>query len=239
MSSWRSSAGRSETGAARRRSRSRSRSREREQKWGRPEEQAAAAASAVQKEAPNYERSGLLAAEANMLNGVVLKVAEPAEAKAPATRWRLYVFDGSGPNPVEILHVSQKSCFRIGSERAVCEIVTDAASTAGQQAVLQFRQVNLTADGVRKRVVRPYVMDLESEHGTRLNGERIEPACYVELRAGDMLQFGASERQYVLLHDQADASVVAADETVATDGSSRQRRRRRHREARSGSRSRS
>ena len=41
---------------------------------------------------PNLGLSGKLAAEANTVNGVVLKYTEPAEAKRPDTRWRLYVF---------------------------------------------------------------------------------------------------------------------------------------------------
>jgi hypothetical protein len=59
--------------------------------------------------------------------------------------------------------------------------------------------------GPPKRAVRPYVLDLESTHGTLLNGKRLEPARYTELRSGDVLRFGASVREYVLLPEEAAA----------------------------------
>ncbi len=46
---------------------------------------------------------------------------------------------------------------------------------------------------------RPYVLDLESTNGTFLNGKRIEPARYIELREKDVLRFGESSREYVLM----------------------------------------
>ena len=50
---------------------------------------------------------------------------------------------------------------------------------------------------------RPYIMDLGSTNGTWLNGERVEAARYYELLESDMLRFGNSSREYVLLHDQS------------------------------------
>lgn len=48
---------------------------------------------------------------------------------------------------------------------------------------------------------RPYLMDLESTHGTFLNGERVAAARYIELRPKDNIKFGASSREYVLMRD--------------------------------------
>lgn len=42
-------------------------------------------------------------------------------------------------------------------------------------------------------------MDLESTNKTILNGKEIEPARYYELREEDVLRFGQSEREYVLM----------------------------------------
>jgi len=42
-------------------------------------------------------------------------------------------------------------------------------------------------------------MDLESTNGTFLNGVRIDSARYYQLIKGDVLTFGASTREYVLL----------------------------------------
>lgn len=53
--------------------------------------------------------------------------------------------------------------------------------------------------GEREAAVRLYVMDLESANGTVLNGERIPEGRFVECRSGDVLKFGESTREYVLL----------------------------------------
>ena len=68
---------------------------------------------------------------------------------------------------------------------------------------------------------RPFVIDLESTNGTHVNGEAIPTSRYYELKASDdafkdiaitrarllivclVLKFGTSNREYVLLHDEA------------------------------------
>jgi smad nuclear-interacting protein 1 len=47
---------------------------------------------------------------------------------------------------------------------------------------------------------RPYIIDLESTNGTSLNGDKIEHSRYIELMEKDVLKFGDSTREYVLLH---------------------------------------
>lgn len=42
-------------------------------------------------------------------------------------------------------------------------------------------------------------MDLESTNGTFLNGEKIEGAKYYELRHSDVLKFGGSSRDFVVM----------------------------------------
>jgi smad nuclear-interacting protein 1 len=46
-------------------------------------------------------------------------------------------------------------------------------------------------------------MDLESTNGSFINGVRIDPARYYQLKKGDVLKFGASTREYVLLSANA------------------------------------
>jgi smad nuclear-interacting protein 1 len=46
-------------------------------------------------------------------------------------------------------------------------------------------------------------MDLESTNGTFLNGERIESQRYYELREQDVVKFGLSTREFVLLHEES------------------------------------
>jgi smad nuclear-interacting protein 1 len=58
--------------------------------------------------------------------------------------------------------------------------------------------------GVNQGSIRPYLLDLESINGTFLNGERMEGSRYYELLAKDVVTFGMSSREFILLHDKAD-----------------------------------
>jgi len=53
------------------------------------------------------------------------------------------------------------------------------------------------------KLVRPYVMDLGSTNGTYVNDERLQPQRYVELLEKDVLRFGYSSREFVLLHAES------------------------------------
>ena len=66
------------------------------------------------------------------------------------------------------------------------------------------------ADGTTGRRVRPYIIDLGSGNGTYLNNQRIDPQRYYELKEKDVLKFGFSSREYVLLHEFSDTSEVDA-----------------------------
>lgn len=68
------------------------------------------------------------------------------------------------------------------------------------------------ADGTTGRRVRPYIIDLASGNGTYLNNQRIEPQRYYELKEKDVLKFGFSSREYVLLHEFSDTSEVEAQQ---------------------------
>ena len=80
------------------------------------------------------------------------------------------------------------------------DYVTEHPSCSKQHAVLQFRFVEKRDEwGERRGGVGLYVLDLESANGTRLNGERVPERRYVECKSGDVLRFGDSTREYVLL----------------------------------------
>lgn len=57
--------------------------------------------------------------------------------------------------------------------------------------------------GLLRKVIVPYLMDLESANGTQLNGEKIESLRFFELMEQDVIKFGLSSREYVLLHEQS------------------------------------
>jgi len=92
--------------------------------------------------------------------------------------------------------------FLAGKDRRVVDLPIDHPSCSKQHAVLQYRQVGAkTADGRTVRRIRPYIIDLESSNGTYLNNQRVEPKRYYELMEKDVLKFGYSTREYVVLHE--------------------------------------
>ncbi|KAF9925767.1 hypothetical protein BGZ67_008435 [Mortierella alpina] len=157
------------------------------------------------KEKPNFGLSGSLAAETNTtVNGTLLKYNEPPEARKPNQKWRLYVFKGD--KEIDLLHIHRQSAFLFGRDRNVVDIPIDHPSCSKQHAVLQFRQIVETdALGQAKRTTKPFVIDLESANGTFVNGTQIPPTRYYELKLSDVLKFGASTREFVLLHEGANA----------------------------------
>lgn len=144
------------------------------------------------KEEPNFEASGLLAVEDNSKNGIPLKFTCPAEARRPDIKWRLYVFTKTDEAP-KIIPIHRSVGYLFGKDRRVVDIPTDHQTCSKQHAVLHHR---LQASGE----VQPYIMDLESVNGTFLNGKRIESARYYEMKERDVLKFGMSSREFVLLH---------------------------------------
>ena len=153
---------------------------------------------------PDFGLSGALAKDENTGNvykGHVLKWTEPDDARKPVDRWRIYEYKNG--EQVKVLHIHRQSAFLIGRIKDIADILTMHPSCSGQHAVLQFRLKILKDDLDEVRVVLPYVMDLESTNGTFLNGERLAPARYVELREKDMLKFGSSSREYVLIRAPA------------------------------------
>ena len=145
----------------------------------------------VDKEKANFGLSGALAQE----QVGDLKFREPPEARAPNTQWRLYVFKND--EAVETLHVARQSAYLFGRNQDLADIPLLHGSASSQHAVLQYRALPGKEDG-RMRC-QPYLMDLESTNGSFVNGVRLDPARYYQLKKGDVLKFGASTREYVLL----------------------------------------
>ena len=165
----------------------------------------------VEKDKPNFEVSGKLAEETNTYKGIVINYAEPPEARKPRKRWRLYPFKGD--EVLKILHIHRQSAYLLGRDRRVADIPIDHPSCSKQHAVLQFRLVNYTREnGTEGRRIRPYIIDLGAANGTFLNGKQIEAKRYFELLEKDVLKFGFSSREYVVLTDKADTSELEQEE---------------------------
>ena len=167
--------------------------------------------SEVVKVQANFGLSGALAkdeATGNMKNGIVLKWSAPLDDAKPTKQWRFYVFKDN--DIIETLHIHRQSCYLVGRDNRVCDIVLQHPSISKQHCVIQFRSIDVfkhTTDSndlvlqqkERRSVVKPYIMDLESTHKTLLNGEPLEDARYYEIKEKDSIKFGVSTREYVLM----------------------------------------
>lgn len=164
----------------------------------------------VEKEKPNFKPTGLLAAETNKVTigsganaqNIVLKYHEPSEARKPPSsdHWMLYIFKGKDQDPVSTIELFTRSCWLLGREMAVADIPIEHPSCSKQHAVFQFRYtVKKNEWGESKGKVGLYLLDLESSNGTMLNGKKIDAARYVQCLDGDVVKFGDSEREYVLV----------------------------------------
>ncbi|CAD0082763.1 unnamed protein product [Aureobasidium vineae] len=163
---------------------------------------AAPAEPVVEKQKPNFNATGLLAKEANTVAGTntVLKYHEPPEARKPSSKeqWRMFVFKGK--DMIDTIHLYSRSCWLMGRDQAIVDFQLEHPSISKQHAVVQFRHITKTNEyGDKLSKVKPYLIDLDSANGTRLNGEKVGGSRYIELRDGDVVGFGESEREYVMM----------------------------------------
>lgn len=157
------------------------------------------------KEKPNFGNTGHLAAASNSITQadgttVTLKYHEPPEARKPPPRdqWKLFVFKGN--DVVDTIDLNNRSCWLVGRETAVVDLLAEHPSISKQHAVVQFRYTekrNEYGDKIGK--VKPYLIDLESANGTELNGSKVPDRRYLELRPKDVVKFGSSTREYVVM----------------------------------------
>lgn len=174
----------------------------REPEWGKPNIKNESKPKPQEKEKPNFELSGKLTEEVNTFNGVVIKYSEPQDARKPKRRWRLYTFKGEKELPT--LYIHRQSAYLMGRDRKVADIPLDHPSCSKQHAALQYRLVSYQKeDGLESRRIRPYLIDLDSANGTFVNNVKLEPRRYHELLERDVIRFGFSSREYVLLHEQS------------------------------------
>ncbi|KAL4463524.1 hypothetical protein ABPG72_014927 [Tetrahymena utriculariae] len=152
-------------------------------------------------EKPCWTPSGILAQYQNNVNGVTLKFTKPLDAEKPKENWSLYPFKGD--EKFDVIRLKGDSAFLVGKDPRVCYILCENSSVSSQHAVIQFRDIKQMDYGIGQytSIIRPYIMDLESTNGTLLNNEKIEPAKYIQLLPKDVLKFGFSQREYVLMKE--------------------------------------
>ena len=140
----------------------------------------------------NFGLTGALAKDeqtGNIYNGVLLKWSEALDSAMPTKRWRLYCFKGE--DLLENYYIHRKSSYCIGRDEKVCDLVCAHPSISKQHAVIQYRAVN--------GKIKPYLMDLGSTNKTFLNGEELDDSRYYELKEKDLIKFGQSLREYVVI----------------------------------------
>ncbi|KAF4508539.1 hypothetical protein G6O67_004901 [Ophiocordyceps sinensis] len=154
---------------------------------------------------PNWGNTGALAAASNSVvqadgTSTTLKYHEPSEARKPSPRdeWKLFVFKGG--DIVDTINLNLKSCWLVGRDAGVADLMAEHPSISKQHAVIQFRYMEKRNEfGDKTGRVKPYLLDLDSANGTVLNDGPAPPSRYLELRHKDMLLFGHSTRQYVVM----------------------------------------
>ena len=158
----------------------------------------------AEKQIPNYNASGLLSKDALTVSSGTLKYSAPPEARIPSLKFRLYVFKDSAN--INIYHIYRQSVYLIGRDKSIVDIPVDHPSCSKQHAIIVFRQVlekdDLGLESVP--VIKPYILDLESSNGTTVNSSNVPPARYYQLLQGDVIKFGFSTREYVLMIEDSD-----------------------------------
>ena len=157
-----------------------------------------------EKEKPNFGLSGALAGDkttGNVKNGVVMKFSEPLDAAQPEKEWRLYIFKGE--ENVAILRIHRQTHYVFGRDDRVVDVIIEHPSASKQHAVIQYRNIEIPNENPFLPPTfenRPYLMDLGSANKTFLNRKEIDDSRFYELRDKDVIQFGGSKREYILMH---------------------------------------
>lgn len=153
-------------------------------------------------EKPNFNQSGKLAKDTNTINGVIVKYNEPEDASMPGKNldYKLFIFEKD--DIVDTISLNQKSWYLLGRDKKVCHVLLEGKSISKQHAVIQFRQISSRDKyGDVKYTIKPYLIDLESSYGTKLNGNDIPSSRFVELKTQDLIQFAGTLREYVVMKD--------------------------------------
>eukprot|EP00943_MAST-04B_sp_MAST-4B-sp1_P002262 g2262.t1 len=131
----------------------------------------------------------------------------PHDSALPKEKWRLYIFEKEKKG--DTVNIFNRQYYLLGRKKKIANIRLQHISSSNEHAVIQFRLVQVrkkAVDGVldikhgmEKYTVRPYLMDLQSTNGTYVNGNRIQHSRYYELMDSDVITFGVSDKEYVIM----------------------------------------
>ena len=160
---------------------------------------------ALQQPSSNFATSGLLAATQNHKNGIPLAFSLHSDSTT-SSDWRLYRFESDYDEAVTIKLRDYRGWLfgkdrkleprdsAAGAGEYIEFIAIDNPSCSRQHAVLIFRNIGGSAV--------PYLLDLRSTNGTTVNGELLNGGTMVELRDRDVIRFGLSKRDWVLMREK-------------------------------------
>jgi len=86
---------------------------------------------------------------------------------------------------IETIEIGKKQSYVFGRNGDVCDIILDHPSASRKHAAI----VHHTSGKV-------YLIDLQSGHGTLVDGLKVKPHAPMTLKVGTTIQFGASSRVY-------------------------------------------
>lgn len=163
--------------------------------------------SSSEDELSHFKPSGLLYTSINEKNSTDntsktsttfhLKYYECEDACDPrqykGSTFKLFIFKDEAVQ--ETIDLNNRSYYRLGRDDKLNHLPLLHQSISSQHAVLQYR--------LRNGHCRLYLMDLDSSNGTRLNGqpEMLEGKRFYEILDGDVVNFGASTRDYVFMKE--------------------------------------
>ena len=81
-----------------------------------------------------------------------------------------------------------KEFILVGKQPDICDVVLDNPSISRRHAVVQFKVGDDS----------PHLFDLCSTHGTYVNNTKLPPKIYRKLVCFETIQFGNSNREYIL-----------------------------------------
>jgi smad nuclear-interacting protein 1 len=95
-----------------------------------------------------------------------------------------------------MLHIAKQLAYLIGRNPGIASISLLHPSFSSRHVILQYWSLPNKSGNLQ---FQPYIMDLESTYGTTSNGVKLDVARYYQLKKGDVLTFGASAREYILM----------------------------------------
>ncbi|GAB5358966.1 hypothetical protein AAMO2058_000504400 [Amorphochlora amoebiformis] len=140
---------------------------------------------------------------------------EPEWARPPGDKFKMLIFHSE--EMLEQISISTSSCYIFGRSGSSCDFKVSHESVSRQHAVLQYGVGPKASPGMRRskghRGRPPWLYDLGSTHGTKLNGKTIPSRKYMPLEVGDVVEFGTLTNRYVLADPENIESLTAAKGT--------------------------